>query len=148
MNFHKIFLLGLILLFLLGNSAPASKVEGEIFITTSIGEKLPFNETSVLLLKKSDAKRLRDVRLTRNLSLLKKHLATVKPVTVTDANGKFSLSVSSGDYVIAVLADRMIDGEQQVFFWLYEFNDKTGGHISLNNNNLTEDFVAEEIAKL
>jgi hypothetical protein len=122
----------------------ATQIKGQIYIDGSNGKRIKLNNVPILLIKKSVAQEINRYPVNK-LFLLKKHLSLAKLVTFSDGEGKFSLDMPGHEYSIAVLATKTNDGESGVFFWLMEVHDKQKSQIiSLNNNNLTDDFVAEE----
>ena len=139
----RIMIFGLIIFACLANSS-TTKIEGEIYIKLSTGESVKLSDVPILLISKSKAAHLRNNHLIDKFSLLNQELSSARTVAMSNNEGKFALNVPQGEYAIAVKATRIIDGESQVFFWLVDVNNQTRKTISLNNNNLTEDFVAEE----
>ena len=133
------------LLFVKWLEKPGPGIQGEIYIDASDGERIKLSGVPILLIKKSAAQKIRHHSINK-LSSLDKDLALSELIAITDPQGKFVLPARDDEYAIAVLTAQNINGERAVFFWLVEVDkDQNPPIISLNNNNLTEDFVAEEL---
>ena len=65
-------------------------------------------------------------------------------VTKTDADGKFSLSLSPGKYVIAATSDRKLFNKSESYYWLVSVDTKSPSHsLMLTNDNQVETKCSE-----
>jgi hypothetical protein len=120
----SLLLLALIFCFI-GCSSPAT-LKGEIFVSTVTGNSVKFGAIPVYIFKKKTADGLDTV-------FGNTHKADF--VATTDGDGKFSISVPKGDYVIAVKAERHILDDTENYQWLYPVSVTSDTSVSLNHTN-------------
>lgn len=68
-------------------------------------------------------------------------LGTLPPskfISKSDADGKFSLSLPKGKYVIFAKSSRKVGDSSETYYWLVKIDESTPSNLMLSNDNLLE----------
>ncbi len=121
-----------------------AELTGEIFIATRGGQnfKLGAVKVSAIPLVKTEdyiaGRKVADADKNKTSAWYFRDLPPSVAQTTTDSEGKFVLSVPTGEYAIAATASRDIVGETETYHWLVKVNvNKEKQTVTLSNVNLT-----------